>query len=187
MIDMMKLWIVTIMIGAFIINIVDMMLPDSKLKPYIKLVLNFIFIFIAINPIVTYFSNGNSVEDTILTYMNEYNKEYVDGVNDLAVETGNESLFKNYEQGLKEVLKLKLDEYGYELGDIEFDGSNINKITVVEKNSNNNENGDIQSKESDNLKQVFNEEEKSLDLDKDKLKDDLGEILDISIEKIEID
>ncbi|WP_304970467.1 stage III sporulation protein AF, partial [Romboutsia ilealis] len=44
-----KTWIVTVLIGAFIVNIVDMILPSSKMKPYINLVVNFIFVFILPN------------------------------------------------------------------------------------------------------------------------------------------
>ena len=44
MLENIKSWIVTILIGAFIVNIVDMILPSSKLKPYINLVVNFIFV-----------------------------------------------------------------------------------------------------------------------------------------------
>ena len=56
--DEIKSWIICILIGAFIINIVDMVLPESKLKPYINLVCNFIFIFIVISPIVGFFSRS---------------------------------------------------------------------------------------------------------------------------------
>ena len=187
MLDAIKLWIITILIGAFIVNIVDMILPDTKLKPYINLVLNFIFVFIVITPIVNYFSENKSLEDSILSYMNRYNKEYVDSVNKLSNESGNESLSANYEDGLQEVLKLKLEEYGYDLEEIEFKDNNINKITLKEKNSNNDNNEDIQSKEDKDSTQVFKEETYTIDLDKKELKDDLSEILDISIETIEID
>lgn len=50
-------------------------------------------------------------------------------------EIGNNSLFKGYEDGLKEVFKLKFDEYGYDLEDIEFNGVNINNIKIKEKNN----------------------------------------------------
>ncbi|MBQ6631097.1 MAG: stage III sporulation protein AF, partial [Romboutsia sp.] len=121
-------------------------------------------------------------------------KEYVDSINELADKTGNNSLSKGYEDGLKEVLKLKLNEYGYELNEIQFDGNKIEKITVKDKNnSNKNENEDIQSKENENSQQVFNEKYKdqdseySIDLNQDKLKEDLVKILDVSIESIQID
>ena len=54
--------------------------------------------------------------------MGKYNKEYVDSINELADKTGHNSLAKGYEDGLKDVLKLKLDEYNYELEEVEFDG-----------------------------------------------------------------
>ena len=46
MLESVKTWIVSILIAAFIVNIVNMVLPSSKIKSYINLVLNFIFIFI---------------------------------------------------------------------------------------------------------------------------------------------
>ena len=194
MLESIKSWIITILIGAFIVNIVDMILPSSKIKPYINLVVNFIFVFIVLTPIISFFSKDISLEDKILKSMSEYNKEYVDSINELANKTGNNSLSKGYEDGLKEVLKLKLNEYGYELNEIQFDGNKIEKITVKDKNnSNKNENEDIQSKENENSQQVFNEKYKdqdseySIDLNQDKLKEDLVKILDVSIESIQID
>ena len=194
MLESIKSWIITILIGAFIVNIVDMILPSSKIKPYINLVVNFIFVFIVLTPIISFFSKDISLEDKILKSMSEYNKEYVDSINELANKTGNNSLSKGYEDWLKEVLKLKLNECGYELNEIQFDGNKIEKITVKDKNnSNKNENEDIQSKETENSQQVFNEKYKdqdseySIDLNQDKLKEDLVKILDVSIESIQID
>lgn len=194
MLESIKTWIVTILIGAFIVNIVDMILPSSKIKPYINLVINFIFVFIILTPIVNFFSKDMSLEDSVLKYMTEYNKQYVDTINGLADRTGNNNLSKGYEDGLKEVLKLKLNEYGYELDELEIKGNKIGKITVKDKNnSNKSENEDIQSKENEKSQQVFNENDEqrstkhSLDLNEDNLKEDLVKILDVSIEAIEID
>lgn len=193
MLNDIKMWIVTILIGAFIVNIVDMLLPSSKIKPYINLVLNFIFVFIVLTPIISFLSKGMSLEDRILKYMGEYNKEYVNSVNALASKTGNNSLSKGYEDGLKEVLKLKLEEYGYELEDIQLNGSKIENIKLKENNSNKTLNEDIQSIENENLQQVFKDKDKKkndnkeLDLKEDKIKDELVKILDVSIETIQID
>lgn len=194
MLENIKNWIVTILIGAFIVNIVDMILPSSKLKPYINLVVNFIFVFIVLTPIINFFSKDMSLDNKILKSMTEYSKQYVDSSNQLAQKTGNSSLTKGYEDGLKEVLKLKLNEYGYELDEIQLNGNKIEKITVKDKNnSNKNQNEDIQSKENEKSQQVFNEKdeqksnEHSLNLSEDELKEDLIKILDVSIETIEID
>ena len=194
MLENIKNWIVTILIGAFIVNIVDMILPSSKLKPYINLVVNFIFVFIVLTPIINFFSKDLSLDNRILKSMTEYSKQYVDSSNQLAQKTGNSSLTKGYEDGLNEVLKLKLNEYGYELDEIELNGNKIEKITVKDKNnSNKNQNEDIQSKENEKAQQVFNEDDEqqnskhSIDLNQDKLKEDLVKILDVSIEAIQID
>ncbi len=191
MLDDIRMWIVTILIGAFIVNIVDMLLPSSKLKPYINLVLSFMLIFIITSPVINFFSQGNSLEDIILKSITRYNREYVDSVNELSQKTGSKSLAKNYEDGLKEVLKLKLDEYGYELDDVQFSDSGIEKIKLKEKNSNKVIKEDIQSKENEKSQQVFKDKDEegslNLSINQEELKDDLVEILDVSIETIQID
>ncbi|MEF9991093.1 MAG: stage III sporulation protein AF [Romboutsia sp.] len=193
MLDQIKMWILSILVGAFILNIVDMILPKSKLKPFIDVVMNFIFVFIVITPVVNFFSSGINLEDKILKSMGEYNIKYVDSINDLTDKTGNNSLARGYEDGLKQVLQLKLDEYGYELEDLDIDGSDINNIKIKEKNnSNKSEKEDIQSKESTDEKseQVFKDKEQAkheLNLSEKKLKEDLVKILDVSIDTIEID
>ncbi|CZR96521.1 Stage III sporulation protein AF (Spore_III_AF) [Clostridioides difficile] len=204
MLEGIKAWIVSVLIGAFIVNIVDMILPSSKIKPYVNLVLNFMFVFIVITPVVGFFSKDMSLEDRILKSMGNYNKQYVDSTNALAKETGNNSLSKGYEDGLKEVLKLKLDEYGYDLEDIELNGANINNIKIKEKNNSTKSNGNIDeenknnstkedeeninSNDKENSKQVFKKgTEYELNLNENKLKNDLIKVLDVSIEDIQID
>ena len=176
-----KEWIISIIVGAFIINIVDMILPDTKVKPYINLVCNFIFVFMIISPLVSFFSNNMSLEDTILKKMSDYSKMYVDSYNDLAGKTNNENLSKGYEDGLKSVLQLKLDEYGYELEDLKINGSEIETIKVKEKNSNKENKEDIQSNDQQREKEVFKSRNEL------NLKEDLIKVLDISIDDIEID
>lgn len=175
-----------IIIGAFIINMVDMILPNTKLKPYVNLVCNFIFVFMIISPIVSIFSNNASLEDSILRKISDYSKMYVDSYNDLAGKTNNESLSKGYEDGLKSVLQLKLDEYGYEVEDIKLDGSDIETIKIKEKSSNNTNQKDIQSSDIEKDEEVF-KNKGELNLKENELKEDLIKVLDISIGDIEID
>ena len=115
-----------------------MVLPESKLKPYINLVCNFIFIFIVISPIVSFLSSGDSFEDKLLKSMNNYNEKYVETNKDLADGNNNFDLNKEYQNNLKTVLQLKLDEYGYELEDIDFDGTDIESLKIKEKDNQNN-------------------------------------------------
>ena len=117
--------------------------------------------------------------------MSDYSMMYVDSYNDLAGKTNNENLSKGYEDGLKSVLQLKLDEYGYELEDLKINGSEIETIKIKEKNSNNDNNEDIQSNDMQE-EEVFRSKSE-LNLKESKLKEDLIKVLDISIEDIEID
>lgn len=185
MLDSIKAWIVSILIGAFIVNIVNMVLPSSKIKSYINVVLNFIFIFIVISPVITLFTDGISLEDKLLKSYTKYNQEYAESVERLSKSTGDKSIKAGYEEGLKNVLKIKLEEYGYELEDIDFNGEDISKIKLKEKDSNKSIKEDIQSTKDEEDKQVF--KESSQDKSKDEIKESLVNVLDISIETIEID
>ena len=195
-----KNWIICILIGAFIVNIVDMVLPESKLKPYINLVCNFIFIFIVISPIVSFLSSGDSLEDKLLKSMNNYNEKYVETNKDLADGNNNFDLNKEYQNNLKTVLQLKLDEYGYELEDIDFDGTDIESLKIKEKDNQNNLNlsnqkNNSESKENNTDKNNNTNQNKSSEVfrnsttnktqNENNLKNDLIKILEVSIDKIE--
>ncbi len=192
------------MIGAFIINIVDMVLPESKLKPYINLVCNFIFIFIVISPIVSFLSADELLEDKILKSMTDYNERYVESNKELANGNNSFNLDNEYQNNLKGVLQMKLDEYGYELEDIDFDGTDIESLKIKEKNSEqdlnlsqnksdsqeNKINKDDKNKESKSKgtdSEVFKNDTRNKSENEDKLKNDLIKILEVSIDKIKID
>ena len=188
-----------------------MVLPESKLKPYINLVCNFIFIFIVISPIVSFLSSGDSLEDKLLKSMNNYNEKYVETNKDLADGNNNFDLNKEYQNNLKTVLQLKLDEYGYELEDIDFDGTDIESLKIKEKDNQNNLNlsnqkNNSESKENNTDKNDSKEEKDKTDntnqnkssevfrnstinktQNEKNLKNDLIKILEVSIDKIEID
>ena len=179
-----------------------MVLPESKLKPYINLVCNFIFIFIVISPIVNFLSSGDSLEDKLLKSMNNYNEKYVETNKDLADGNNNFDLNKEYQNNLKTVLQLKLDEYGYELEDIDFDGTDIESLKIKEKDNQNNLNlsnqkNNSESKENNTDKNNNTNQNKSSEVfrnsttnktqNENNLKNDLIKILEVSIDKIEID
>ena len=168
-----------------------MVLPESKLKPYINLVCNFIFIFIVISPIVSFLSSGDSLEDKLLKSMNNYNEKYVETNKDLADGNNNFDLNKEYQNNLKTVLQLKLDEYGYELEDIDFDGTDIESLKIKEKDNQNNLNLSNQKNNSESKEnkssEVFRNSTTNKTQNENNLKNDLIKILEVSIDKIEID
>lgn len=160
-------------------NIVDMVLPKGKLKPYINLVCNFIFVFIVISPIASFFTEKSSLEDKILKSMTDYNQKYIESNKEILEQDKNLDLSKEYEKNLKNVIQLKLDEYGYTLEDIDLNGTDIENMKIKE-----NEDG---NKSQDLPKEVFKNDTKDKSLDEGELKDDLIKVLEISVDKIEID
>ena len=160
-------------------NIVDMVLPKGKLKPYINLVCNFIFVFIVISPIASFFTEKSSLEDKILKSMTDYNQKYIESNKEILEQDKNLDLSKEYEKNLKNVIQLKLDEYGYTLEDIDLNGTDIENMKIKE-NEDGNKNQDLQ-------KEVFKNDTKDKSLDEGELKDDLIKVLEISVDKIDID
>lgn len=111
-------------------------------------------------------------------------------------------LNKEYQNNLKTVLQLKLDEYGYELEDIDFDGTDIESLKIKEKDNQNNLNlsnqkNNSESKENNTDKNNNTNQNKSSEVfrnsttnktqNENNLKNDLIKILEVSIDKIEID
>ncbi|MDR1774388.1 MAG: stage III sporulation protein AF [Clostridioides sp.] len=196
MLSSIKQWVLSVLITACVVNMVVMILPKSKLKPYVNLVINFIFVFIIITPVINFFKDDTSFENMTLKYLDEYNKNYSESADKLANQVGIKNFKNGYEESLKEVIKLKLDEYGYDIEDLDIDGSTINNLKIKSKNSNNNENVDIKSIEKESSKEVF---QSNYDLNNDKsnqndklnqeenLKKDLVNILDVSVDNIKID
>ena len=193
-----KNWIVSILIGAFIVNIVDILLPKSKLKSYINLVCNFIFVFIVISPIASFLLESDSLENKLLKSMNDYNEKYIEANKNILDENNNFDLNKEYQNNLKNVLQLKLDEYGYELENINFDGTDIESLEIKEKEDQNDlslSNQDDKTKKENNDENVnqnkdqeaFKNSTTKKNKNEENIKNDLIKILEVSIDKIEID
>ena len=108
----------------------------------------------------------------------------------MSIKSGYETLFLKNTDG--KITRFSSDEKFLKQKNI-FSGNTTFNSGITVNNSNKSENEDIQSKENEKSKQVFNEKDEpkntkhSLDLSEDKLKEDLVKILDVSIETIEID
>ncbi|SHH08890.1 stage III sporulation protein AF [Tepidibacter thalassicus] len=184
--DFVKEWISSILIAAFIINLIDILLPSGSLRSYVNLVLNFIFIFIVISPVINNFAKDMSIEDKLLKEFNEFQYKYSQKLMNFDNHIDKEKIKENYNNYLKESINLKLEQYGYKLQDIEIEGNEVKNLVIKElktnKNSNNQSKGKIEFKESQNCREVFNEKVHQEKFVKNKL----NEMFKISIEKIKI-
>lgn len=183
--DALKEWISTILIAAFIINLIDLVLPSGNLKPYINLVLSFILILIIITPAVDFLKKDMTLEDSILKEYNDFQSKYNQKLmtfNDIDKEKINE----NYSNFLKETLNVKLEQYGYKVDDIELENNEIKNLVIKEsksdKSSNNEQDKEIKLKGNENYKETFKDQVQ----DEKYIKDELSKIFEVSIEKIQI-
>ncbi len=181
-----KEWITTILIAAFIINLIDLILPSGSLKTYVNLVLSFIFVFIIIAPVANNFVKDMTLEDRFLKEFDTFQYDYKEKLISLDP-VNQDELKENYTKCLKESITTKLKEYGYELENMEIDNNEVKNIVIKEskynKNSNNEGKEEIEFKRNENYKETFKEKEM---LKEKFLKDELNKIFEISIEKIEI-
>ncbi|MEJ8553694.1 stage III sporulation protein AF [Tepidibacter sp. Z1-5] len=181
-----KQWISSILIAAFVINVIDILIPTGSFKKYINIVLNFIFIFIVIAPVLNVVSKDMNIEDQILKQFNQFQYEYKQQMISKS-SIDEEEIMSNYDNYLKQSINMKLEESGYELTDIETDENGEKNLIIKDlktsENSNNKTKEKIQLKEDENYKQVFNEVK---DAEHKNIKEDLNKIFEISIEKIKI-
>ncbi|WP_099188114.1 stage III sporulation protein AF [Tepidibacter mesophilus] len=182
----LKQWISSILITAFVINVIDILIPTGSFKKYINIVLNFIFIFIVITPILNLVSKDMNIEDQILKQFNEFQYEYNQQLMSKS-SIDEEEIMSNYDDYLKQSINMKLEESGYELTDIETDEDGEKNLIIKDlktsENSNNDTKDKIQLKEDENYKQAFNELKNA---EHKNIKEDLNKIFKISIEKIKI-
>ncbi len=184
--DSIKQWISSILIAAFVINVIDILIPTGSFKKYINIVLNFIFIFIVITPVLNLVSKDMNIDDQILKQFNEFQYEYNQQLMSKSL-IDEDEVMSNYDNYLKQSVNMKLEESGYELTDIETDKDGKKNLIIKDlktsENSNNEGKEKIQLKEDENYKQVFNELKNA---EHENIKEDLNKIFKISIEKIKI-
>ena len=178
-----KEWITTVLIAAFIINIIELLLPSGNLKPYCKLAMSFILLFIMISPVLNFINKGLSVENYMLERYNNFEKAYNEKLRD-SKSIDEKEISNNYSNYLRQSMNMKLKEYGYEVEEVEVADNEIKnvKIKKTSENSNNEGNKEIQLNENEKLKPIF----KNKSLQDDELKNDLKRIYNISVEKIQI-
>lgn len=184
--DALKEWMSTILIAAFIINLIDLVLPSGNLKPYINLVLSFILILIIVTPLADLLKKDMSLEDSILKEYNEFEYKYNQKLMSFDNNIDKNKIKENYSSYLKESVNIKLKEYGYEVKDIDLENNEIKNLVIKEtksnKNSNNEQGREIKLKENENYKETFNGKTE----DQKHIKNEINKIFKVSIEKIQI-
>ncbi|SDY48312.1 stage III sporulation protein AF [Proteiniborus ethanoligenes] len=154
MIEILKNWVINIVVIIFFVAFIEIMLPKSSMKRYVNMVLGLLIIIVLINPIIKFMANDIDIEREVFLNISKQNNMYSD--KDLKyVEAQNQNIVEMYKNKLKREITdfIELDE-GYKIVEV-----NIS----IEENSKLDNFGEITGIEV-YLEQITGEEPKNMSI-----------------------
>lgn len=159
MLEWFRSWATGIVIAVIIATIIEMILPNSTSKKYIKIIIGIFIVYTVISPVIGSFkgedlNNYIKVENYIQSSSNALQTNEVS-------DNAQSSIKKIYAQNLQNDLKIKLKEKGYISNNINISISNDDKynieridIKVDEKVTNSNQDEKQVKTIADNIKAI---------------------------------
>lgn len=171
----MNQWTKNIVIAVIIGTIIEMLLPKTKNKKYIKVVLGIYILFCILNPVV-----GKQIN-----FENVFNKFAVNESKTIAKSTEYDNeLNENFEEKIKEYINKKIKEEGYISNNIEveidkeykvkkikignmkkYSESIINEVNISLKDENEKIGENVKKKIIENLAKEFELKESSVEIE----------------------
>ncbi len=125
MVEWISSWARGIIMTVIIATIIEMILPDGKNKKYVKLVIGIYVLFAVVTPVVSAIK-GKDFEFNSEEYTKYFDNTYKVNSNEIA-KSNDSSIEKIYEENIKNDIKQKLKNKGYE----------VEELNVVIKNEEN--------------------------------------------------
>ena len=128
MLEWFRSWATGIVIAVIIATIIEMILPNSTSKKYIKIIIGIFIVYTVISPVIGSFkgedlNNYINVENYIQSSSNALQTNEVS-------DNAQSSIKKIYAQNLQNDLKIKLKEKGYISNNINISISNDDKYNI---------------------------------------------------------
>lgn len=182
--ELIKGFVTTLVTTLIFITAIELVGPDNSMKKYLKFVIGLILVAVLLNPIVKFFSQGETVLTSII---NQYDKEIEEGINKdeaaIATQELREESFKdNFNRNCINKLSREFKDMTFESDldcTVDFDNMTcqINELRIG-----------ISDKGVKKVKEVkIGEEEKEIkeeDSTQKEVKDFLSDELEISKDKI---
>ena len=183
MIEFLVSWAEQLIIALIIIIMLEMIIPNSSYRKYIKIILGIFILYVIFNPLMKNKINDFNIEQELKKQTQTVNK-IQNPTNSINYNTQIENVYK---QKFKENLSISLNEKGYRLDNINFD-VNYNKEKIETNKlelriSKLEENKDIKI---DKVK-ISEEKQEISKQDLEKLKQEISTTYDIDISKILIE
>lgn len=122
MIEWLKNWTNSIIVAVIIAVIFELIIPNGNNKKYIKMVINLYVLFVILNPLISKFTSLNGIDINTKDY-----EKYFKGENviETSASLNSEKLINSTaEKTLKDNIKSKLKEQGYNVISISIDIDN---------------------------------------------------------------
>lgn len=199
MLEWFRSWATGIVIAVIIVTIIEMILPNSTSKKYIKIIIGIFIVYTIISPVIGSFkgedlNNYIKVENYIQSNSNALKTNEVS-------DNAQSSIKKIYAQNLQNDLKTKLKEKGYISNNINISISNDDKynieridIKVDEKVTNSNQDEKQVKTIVDNIKAIKIKVKKDdsqnnaiiTENDKNEIKEYIKQIYQINLNNINV-
>lgn len=131
--DFLNSWLQGIIIAVIVATIIEMILPNSNSKKYVKVVLGVYVVFNIITPVVNQFFNSDFELSSIIN-MEEYAKKmqtYEVANENIDISKANEENIKQiYASNLKNDMKAKLEEKEYLVKELQVEVENDESYTI---------------------------------------------------------
>ncbi len=181
MIEFLVSWAEQLIITLIIIIMVEMIIPNSSYRKYIKIILGIFMLYTIFNPIIGKKIDNINFKEAISEDLNEAN--YINNETSLNYENQIEIVYK---EKMKESISQYLKEKGYEVvsidTEVEYKNENIivNKLQMKIKKGENTENKTIEK--------VIISDQRNIEKDEfDSIKEEISNTYNIQISKISIE
>ncbi len=128
MLEFLVSWAKQLIIALIIIIMVEMIIPNSSYRKYIKVILGIFIIYTIFNPLIGNKISQINLENIILPETQETNSKYTQNQINY-----NKQIENVYKEKFKETLLEDIKEKGYEAKDVNVDVSYINEEITVNK------------------------------------------------------
>ncbi|KHD38236.1 stage III sporulation protein AF [Clostridium acetobutylicum] len=145
MLEWLKQWVITICTAALFITVIEIILPDNKLKKYSKFVLGLILMTVIIQPVIKVFNNADNINNYIVNAQNVFEKNTYDqelkGSDGEEINSIVDEFKKNLEDKCSKMLKNKYPDNDYSVtADVQYSSEKktvlIKKLNIGVKNNN---------------------------------------------------
>lgn len=110
MVEWIKNWVISICTAVIFITAVELIVPDNKMKRYVKFVMGLIMIAVIMNPIIKIVDGSVSVTDYIDKANNYVDSVYADKNIDKSKEEYTQSTTTSFEKNLNDLCEKTLKE-----------------------------------------------------------------------------